>query len=60
MEHEDLTVLINQGLDGNPGLVVMGGDSCLRGCEFESHTGYYVDIFSHYVVAKIVMFDLNR
>ena len=21
---------------GSPGLVVMGGDSCLRGCEFES------------------------
>ena len=29
------TYLVHQ--DGSPGLVVMGDDSCSRGCVFESH-----------------------
>ena len=45
-------------LDGNRGLVVMGGDSCSEGCGFESQCrildGH--DIFSHIFVVKIVMF----
>ena len=45
-------------LGGSPGLVVMGGDSCSEGHEFESQhrilDGH--DIFSHIFVVKIVMF----
>ena len=43
-------------LDGSPGLVVMGEDSCSRGHGFESWhcvlDGH--DIFSHLFVVKIV------
>ena len=28
---------INAPLGGSPGLVIMGGDSCSKGHEFESH-----------------------
>ena len=42
---------------GSPGLVVMGGDSCSKDCEFESwHPIYWMDIFSHLFVVKIVMY----
>ena len=26
--------------------MVMGGDSCSKGCEFESHTVYWMDFFT--------------
>ena len=43
-------------LGGSPGLVVMGDDSCLRGCEFESrhHKLDGHNIFSRSFVVKIV------
>ena len=45
-----LTVLL---LGGSPDLVVMGGDSCSKGCEFESlHPGHF---FTHLSVLKFVM-----
>ena len=34
-------------LGGSPGLVVMGDNSCLRGCGFESRRVYWMDIFLH-------------
>ena len=41
----------------SPGLVVMGGDSCSKGRGFESqHCRYWMDIFSHLFVVKIVVF----
>ena len=44
--------------DGSPGLVVMGGDSCSEGHEFKSQhcSVYWMDIFSHLLVVKIVNF----
>ena len=44
-------------LDGSPVIVVMGDDSCLRGCGFEflRHILDGIDIFSHFFV-KIVLF----
>ena len=39
-----------------PGLVVMGWYSQSEGCGFESSTVYWMDIFSHIFVVKIVMF----
>ena len=45
-------------LGGSPGLVVMGGDLCSKGCGFESRhrtlDGY--NIFSYIFVVRIVMF----
>ena len=41
-------------LGGSPGLVVMGRDSPSKGRGFESV--YWMDIFSHVLVVKIVMF----
>ena len=35
--------------------MVMGGDFCSKGCEFESGTVNWMDIFSHLFVVKIVM-----
>ena len=51
-------------LDGNRGLVVMGGDSCSEGCGFESqHQILEHQIldghFSHLFVIKIVMIVVN-
>ena len=45
-------------LDGIPGLVVMGDDSCSRGCGFESGKPYtgWTWHFSHWDVVKIVFF----
>ena len=44
-------------MGGSPGLVVMGGDSSSKGCEFKSQCcildGH--DIFSHLIVVKIIM-----
>ena len=48
---------------GSPGLVVMGGDSCPKGRRFDPSTIYWMDIFSHLFVVKIVMFvwkDKNK
>ena len=42
----------------SPGLVVMGGDLCSKGCGFESrhHKLDGHNIFSHISVVRIVMF----
>ena len=40
---------------GSPGLVVMEGDSCSKGCGFESHHRILVGHFPHIFVVKIVM-----
>ena len=40
----------------SPGLVVIRGDSCSEAREFESQHCYWMDIFSHLFVVKIVMF----
>ena len=40
---------------GSLGLVVMGGDSCSKGCEFESRHRILDGYFSHLFVVKIVM-----
>ena len=40
----------------SPGLVIMGGDSCSIGCEFESRHCILDGHFSHLIVVKIVMF----
>ena len=49
---------------GSPGLVVMWGDSCSEGCEFEYQHHILDGHFSHiFVVVKIVMFiwkDANK
>ena len=37
------------------GLVVMGGDSCSKGCEFKSRHRILDGHFSHLFVVKIVM-----
>ena len=52
-------------LGGSPGLVVMGGDLCSKGCGFESwrHIMDGHNIFSHKFVVRIVMFvwkDKNK
>ena len=43
-------------LGRSPGLVVMGGDSCFRGCKFESQHRILDGHFSHVSVVRIVMF----
>ena len=40
---------------GSPGLVVMGGDSCSKGCEFESQHRILDGHFSNFFVVKIVL-----
>ena len=35
--------------------MVMGGDSCSKGCGFKSRHGILMDKFSHKFVVKIVM-----
>ena len=42
-------------LGRSPGLVVMGGDSCSKGCEFKSLHRKLDGHFSHLIVVKIVM-----
>ena len=42
-------------MDGSPGLVVMGGDSCSKGHEFESKYRVLDGHFSNLFVGKIVM-----
>ena len=49
-----LQLSIEEG--GSPGLVVMGGDSCLDGHGFESQHCIRDGIFSHIFVVKIVRF----
>ena len=49
-------VNLNQAKGGSPGLVVMGGDSCSKGCEFEfRHHILDGHLFTYLFVAKIVM-----
>ena len=43
------------GNNGSPGLVVMGGNSCSKGCEFESRHCILDGHFSRLFVEKIVM-----
>ena len=42
--------------NGSPGLMVMGDDSCSRGCGFESRHHILDGYFSHWFVGKIVLF----
>ena len=46
----------NNLLGRRPGLVVMDDDSCMRGCGFNPGTVYWMEIFSHWFVVKIVLF----
>ena len=41
---------------GSSGLVVKGGDSCSKGCGFESQCHILDRDFSHLFAVKIVMF----
>ena len=43
-------------MGGSPGLVVMGGNSCSKGCRFK----YWMDIFIHLFVVKIVNVCLKK
>ena len=62
--YEKLCAKVDLGEGGSPGLVVMGGDSCSKGCEFESlhrildgHFSLHRILdghFSHLIVVKIV------
>ena len=45
-----------QKMGGNPGPVVIGGDSRSEGCVFESQHHIQDGHFSHIFVVKIVMF----
>ena len=40
---------------GSPGLVVMGGDSCSKGCGFKSQHRKLDGLFFHIFVVKIVL-----
>ena len=42
-------------MGGRPGLVVMGGDLCSKGHEFESQRRILDGHFSHLLVVRIVM-----
>ena len=42
-------------MGGSPGLVVDGGYSKSKGCEFKSQQGYFGGYFSHLFVVKIVL-----
>ena len=42
-------------MGGSPGLVVMGGDSCSKGCEFESRYRILDEHFAQLFVVKIVI-----
>ena len=41
-------------MGGSPGLVVMGGDSCSKDCEFESWLHILDGHFPHLFVVKII------
>ena len=46
-------------MGGSPDLVVMGDDSCSKGCGFKSRRRIldgHLNIFSHSFVVKIVLF----
>ena len=43
-------------MGGSPGLVIMGGDSCSEGGEFESQHRILDGHFSHLFGVRIVMF----
>ena len=47
-------------LGGSPGLVVMRGDSCSEGREFESRHRILDGHFSNIFVVKIVMFERTK
>ena len=42
---------------GSPDVVVMGGDSCTRGCEFEFLHWILDGHFSHLIVVKIFLLE---
>ena len=42
---------------GSPGIVVMVGDSCFKGCDFESRHRILDGLFSNLFVVKIVICD---
>ena len=46
----------NESIQKSPGLVVIGGDSCSKGCGFESQHRRLDEHFSHIFVVKILMF----
>ena len=43
-------------MEGPPGLVVMGGDSCSKGRGFELQQHILDGLFSQFFVVRIVMF----
>ena len=46
---------------GSPGLVVMGGDSCSKGCGFKSQRRILDGHFSHLFVEKMLcLFEKNK
>ena len=45
---------------GSPGLVVMGGDACSKGCEFESLRHILDGHYLHLFVVKIAYLCLKR
>ena len=49
------TVLSTHSQGGSPGLVVMGGDSCSKGCGFKSWHCILDGHYSHIFVVKIEM-----
>ena len=54
--HRGFAGKINWRLGGSPGLVVMGGNSCSKGCGFKSQHRILDGHFSHYFVVKNVLF----
>jgi len=45
--NNDLQPNLGKSSDGSPGLVVMGGESCSKGCEFKSRHRILDGHFSH-------------
>ena len=58
LKHKNSEVKIGDVHDagGGPGLAVIGGDSCSKGCGFESQCRILDGHFSHLFVVEIVMF----
>ena len=57
LNEEDIRLnAVNSRLGGSPGLDVMGGDSCSKGCWFKSQCRILEDIFSDIFIVRIVMF----
>ena len=50
-----IIIVVPRYKGGSPGQVVMGGDSCCKGCEFESQRRILYGHFSHIIVVKNVM-----